>query len=426
MPKKRDRQPTIVVIGGGPAGMMAAGQAVLALREQNSTGRVILLEKMSQPGRKLSITGKGRCNLTNLAPLRDFITRFGKNGKFLRQAFNQFFAQDLADFFGELGVEIKTERGGRVFPADDNAPALTEALITWAHQSGVTITRDTSAERLRIKDNTVVGVVANGKKISCEAVILCTGGKSYPATGSTGDGYLMARAAGHTIVPVRPSLVPLETKGPVAKRLQGLSLKNVQATVFADNKKLADAFGEMLFTHFGLSGPIILTLSRTIVDALADKKQVTVSLDLKPALDAQKLDARLLRDLQANSRKQFHSLLKGLLPGKLIDLCPELVGIPADKVCNQISASERKRLLTWLKDFRFEITRARSFKEAIVTAGGVDLREIDPRTMASKLVSGLYIAGELLDLDGETGGFNLQAAFSTGFVAGISAAEQIG
>ncbi len=406
----------IIVIGGGPAGLMAAGQAASAGKS------VLLLEKMTAPGRKLRITGKGRCNLTNTAPLSEFIGRFGKTGKFLRQAFNQFFAEDLAAFFSELGVLIKTERGGRVFPEGDDAGAVADALQQWAMQQGVVIQKKAPVDKLLISNKRITGVRSHGKDYHADAVILATGGASYPGTGSTGNGYRLAESVGHTIVPVRPALVPLVTRGTVARQLRGLSLKNVKVTVFIANRKQTDAFGEMLFTHFGVSGPIILTLSGQVVDALRQKKQVELSIDLKPALDDKTLDARLLRDFVEHSRKQFATMLKGLLPAKLITICPDLVHISPDKTCGQITADERKRLRLWLKDFRLTVTGHRSMAEAIITAGGVDTREIDPHTMASRLIEGLYIAGELLDIDADTGGYNLQAAFSTGYVAGRAAA----
>ncbi|HYA02552.1 MAG TPA: aminoacetone oxidase family FAD-binding enzyme, partial [Syntrophobacteria bacterium] len=258
------------------------------------------------------------------------------------------------------------------------------------------------------------------------AVIVATGGASYPATGSTGDGYRLAQSVGHTIVPIRPALVPLETDGDVASRLQGLSLRNVTARLHLDGKKVAELLGEMLFTHFGLSGPIILTLSKRAVDGLRQGKEVTISLDLKPALDERKLDERLLRDLSAHRKQQLRTILKGLLPRTLIPICLELADISPDTLGGELTAKERRRLRLWLKDFRHRVTGYRPFTEAIITAGGVNLREVDPRTMASRLTQGLYFAGEVLDVDGDTGGYNLQAAFSTGWVAGRAAAEQTG
>jgi predicted Rossmann fold flavoprotein len=399
--------------------LLAAGQAA------GQGAETLLLEKMQRPARKLRITGKGRCNLTNVAPLTEFMAHFGRNGRFLRQAFNQFFTDDLIDFFHGLGIKTVVERGGRVFPASNEAQDIVDALVRWTREQGAAVYTGETVKQLVVRDQRVTGVKvrAESKVYEGDAVILATGGASYPATGSTGDGYRIAQAVGHSIVPVRPALVPLETTGDIAPRLQGLSLKNVYVSVWINGKKRAEAFGEMLFTHFGVSGPIILTLSKMVVDALNEKKNVSLSIDLKPALDEGKLDARLLRDLDKSGKRHYQNLLKELLPVKLIPICIELTGISAHKVGHQITAKERRRLRTWLKDFRLEISGYRPFTEAIVTAGGVSTKEIDPRTMASRLVKGLYFAGELIDIDADTGGYNLQSAFSTGWVAGRSAAQ---
>jgi len=421
----------VIIVGAGAAGLMAAGQAA------GSGAHTLLLEKMDRPARKLRITGQGRCNLTNVAPLSDFLDHFGPNGRFLQQAFSRFFVSDLLEFFEELGVPTVTERGGRVFPASEEANDVADALVRWAGQQGVTLRPRSPVERLLVEEGRVVGVQLSRASLRAgavgdrpersgfyraDAVVVATGGASYPATGSTGDGYRLAASAGHTIVPVRPALVPLETAGRVAARLQGLSLRNVSVRLWVDGKKVDERFGEMLFTHFGVSGPLVLSLSRLAVDALRAGRCVTLSIDLKPALDERKLDARLLRDLEAHGKQQFHTLLKGLLPQKLIPVCADLTGIPADKVAHQVTARERERLRTWLKDLRLEVTGYRPFAEAIITAGGVDTRQVDPYTMASRLVEGLYFAGEVLDVDADTGGYNLQAAFSTGWLAGRSAA----
>jgi len=408
----------VIVVGAGAAGLMAAGRAA------ELGGETLLLEKMNRPGRKLCITGKGRCNLTNVAPLSDFITRFGPNGQFLRQAFSRFFSAELVALFEELGVPTVTERGGRVFPVSGQAREVVDALVHWVRKRGVTLRTRSPVERLLVEGGRVVGVQVSPNRVHrSDTVIIATGGASYPATGSTGDGYRLAQSVGHTIVPIRPALVPLETAGDIAPRLQGLSLRNVAVRVWVNGKKQAEAFGEMLFTHFGVSGPIILALSRQVVDALRSGQRVTLSIDLKLALDERRLDARLLRDLDAHGKQQFHTLLKDLLPRKLIPVCIDLVGIPPNRDAHQITAQERERLRIWLKDFRLEVTGHRSFTEAIITAGGVDTREVDPRTMASRLAEGLYLAGEVLDVDGDTGGFNLQAAFSTGWLAGRAAAR---
>ena len=423
-------QAQLIVIGAGAAGLMAAGQAAAA------GSPTLLLEKMDRPGRKLLLTGKGRCNLTNEDPLPEFIEHFGPDGRFLRQAFARYFSPELLDFFAELGIATVRERGGRLFLASGCADQAVDALVSWATSQGAVLETRSAVESLLVEDGQVTGVrLASAtaqtaghspsprRTLPAAAVILATGGASYPHTGSSGDGYRLAQAAGHTIVPIRPALVPLVTSGPTARKLQGLSLRNVRLRVLINGEdQVAEAFGEMLFTHFGLSGPIVLSLSRQVVDALRGSHRVQVSIDLKPALDEEKLDLRLLRNLEAYGKRQLHTLLKDLLPARLVPVCLELTSLPADKPAHQLTALERKRLRTWLKDFRLEVSGHRSFAQAIITAGGVDLREVDPRSMASRLVKGLYFAGELLDLDADTGGYNLQAAFSTGWLAGRSAA----
>ncbi|MBU4427168.1 MAG: NAD(P)/FAD-dependent oxidoreductase, partial [Proteobacteria bacterium] len=425
-------KPRVIVIGGGPAGLIAAGQAAKLGAE------TLLLEKMDRPGRKLRITGKGRCNLTNIAPLSQFIEHFRPNGRFLRQAFSQFLTSELLAFFEELGVPTVTERGGRVFPASGRAQDVVDALVQWIGECGVKLRNGSTVERLNVEEKKVTGVKvyravsrmreASAIRPSCgqiynaDAVIIATGGASYPETGSTGDGYQLAELAGHSIVQIRPALVPLETRGDIAQRLQGLSLRNVKVQVRVDGKKREQGFGEMVFTHFGVSGPAILSLSRQVVDALRLGQKVELSIDLKPALDHEKLDARLLRELDAHGKQHFRTLLKVLLPRKLIPVCMELVDIFPGKVGHQITTMERKRLRVWLKDFRLQVNAYRPFNEAVVTAGGVNTREVEPRTMASRIVEHLYFAGEVLDVDADTGGYNLQAAFSTGWIAGRSAA----
>ena len=396
--------------------MMAAGQAA-------SLGtKTLLLEKMDQPGRKIFITGKFRCNLTNTAPISEFIDHFGEKGKFLRQAFHRFFTSELVRFFQDLGVETVEERGGRVFPSSGRSQDVVYALVRWLETQEVTILTHSAVERLWIENQKLLGVVTHHGTQPCKRVVLATGGASYPGTGSTGDGYPLAKAAGHTIVPIHPALVPLVTAGNVAQKLQGLSLRNIHVSVWINGVKKGEAFGEMLFTHFGISGPIILTLSREVVFALESGCKVFLTIDLKPALDQEKLSIRLQRDFDRQGKRHFRTMLKGLLPAKLIPVCIDQSGIPADKVCNQINATERERLMKWLKGFRLEIVDHRGFRHAIITAGGVDSREIDPRTMESRLVKGLYFAGEVMDIDADTGGYNLQAAFSTGWLAGRSAA----
>jgi predicted Rossmann fold flavoprotein len=399
--------------------LMAAGQAAA------SGAETILLEKMAHPGRKLGITGKGRGNLTNIAPLPDFIAHYGDNGRFLRQAFHRFFSSELTTFLSDIGVKTVVEPGGRVFPAGEDARTVVAALVHWVERLGVSVKTASPVKRLLVGSDGILGVQVGGHDLPAGAVVLATGGASYPETGSTGDGYRLAASVGHTIIPVRPALVPLETTGNTARRLQGVSLRNVTVTVFVGGRKHACASGDLLFTHFGLSGPLILSLSGGIVDALRLKKKVALSIDLMPDMDDRDLDARLLDDLQSHGKRQVHTLLQSLLPSKLVPLCCEMISIPPEKAGHQLHAAERRRMRTWLKDFRLDISGHRSLNEAMVTAGGVDTREVDPRTMASRLVPGLYFAGEVLDIAGDTGGYNLQAAFSTGWLAGHSAASRL-
>lgn len=406
----------VIVVGGGAAGLMAAGKAATA------GSHVLLLEKMQQPGRKLCITGKGRCNLTNIAELTDFLTHFGKNGRFLRQAFNQFFTPDLIEFFTDLGLELVTERGGRVFPACGKASEVLKVLRQWLVSLKVAIQAASPVTQLLLEQGCIKGVCCTEETFSADAVILATGGASYPATGSTGDGYRLAAAAGHTMVPIHPALVPLTTEGNAASRMAGLSLRNIGVRMLVNGKKKKQAFGEIAFTDFGLSGPLTLTFSGDAIEFLQNGQQVAFALDLKPALDSKKLDARLQRDFTSRATERFASVLRGLLPREMVPVCIDAVGILPEKPAGEIRAQERKRLHTWLKDFRIDINGHRSWEEAIITAGGIDLREIDPRTMESRLAKGLYMAGELLDIHGDTGGYNLQAAFSTGWLAGLSAA----
>jgi hypothetical protein len=410
----------VIVIGGGPAGLMAAGQA--AMHGAGTT----LLEKMEHPGEKLNITGKGRCNLTNTEPQEEFITHFGKQGRFLRQAFARFFRQELLDFLADIGIKVHTERGGRIFPDGEDAKQVTQNLTQWALRQGVNLQTRNKVKALLVEDGLIRGVLTQAnQRLSAKTVILATGGASFTHTGSSGDGYQMAAQIGHTVVPIRPALVPLKTKGDICQRMQGLTLRNVRVTVFIDGKTALQDFGEMLFTHFGISGPIILSMSGRIVDALRTGQKVEASIDLKPALDEKQLDARLLRDMDAHGKQHYRSLLKGLLPQKMIAVIASLSGISEDKACHQITAQERANLLRLLKDLRLEINGHLPLEAAMVTAGGVSLKEVDPRSMQSRLIEGLYFAGEVLDLAADTGGYNLQAAFSTGWLAGRCAAQSL-
>ncbi|HOP08060.1 MAG TPA: NAD(P)/FAD-dependent oxidoreductase [candidate division Zixibacteria bacterium] len=409
-------KPPVIVIGGGAAGLMAAAEAA------RCGAPVVILEKMTRPGRKLRITGKGRCNLTNIAEKREFISHFGPQGKFLHQAFARFFSDDLVKLMKSFGVTVKTEENGKVFPEGDSATAVVDALVDQAARLGVVTRTNCAVESILSEGESISVQVADGEILPASAVILATGGASYPATGSTGDGYRLAASLGHTIVPTRPALVPLETSGPEAAELQGLSLQDVRATILVDDKRVAHRVGDMLFTHFGVSGPIILSLSLSAVDALAAGQQVKVVIDLQPTLDEASLDACLLRDIQEHGQRQLQTLLKNLLPNRMIPLCCRHTGVSGEKPANQITGEERKRLRRWLKGFMLEIRGHRGYNEATVTAGGVSLKEVNPKTMASKRVPGLFFAGEVLDINGDTGGYNLQAAFSTGWVAGHAAA----
>lgn len=408
----------VIVVGAGPAGLLAAGSAA------ELGGKVLILEKMRQEGRKLLITGKGRCNITNDASIGDFITHVNPNGRFLRNAFSHFFSEDIINLLHKYSVETSLERGGRYFPASNKSSDVLDALLHWVHELNIDIRCGYRVEKLLVEDNKIVGIKANGQEFHCQHVILATGGKSYPATGSNGDGYELAKQVGHQIETVRPALVPLETAGNVAQQLQGLNLKNVKAAVWVNDKKVAEDFGEMLFTHFGLSGPIILTLSRIVVDALIENNKVDITIDLKPALDEQKLDNRLIRDLNEHGKKKIGNIFRYWLPSTMVPVFLDLLELDPEKACHQVSSKERKKIRHLLKNLTFQITNHRSFKEAIITAGGISTKEISSKTMESKLVKGLYFAGEMIDVDAETGGYNLQIAYSTGWLAGNSSMTQ--
>jgi len=415
----------VVVIGAGPAGLLAAGRAAML------GARVLLLEKMEKPARKLRITGKGRANITNMKALEAHLQEIQPEPRFLRQAFQAFFNRDLIALLQGQGVETKTERGERVFPASDRAWDVAEALVAWAKGWGVEILHHARVDGLVIDGNAFSGVMVTRKamgrqeRIEARCGILATGGQSYPATGSTGDGFRFAEATGHRIEALRPSLVSLETN-PALESAQGLTLKNVQLSLWINGKKHASEFGEAEFTAKGLGGPIVLRLSRKIVDALGEGRKVEVSLDLKPALDLPKLEARLLRDLETYAGATCAHVLRSLLPSQLVAVVGKALDLDPAAPAAQIKGSKRKRLLNLLKELRFEVTGHGSWEEAIVTAGGVSLKDIDPRTMGSRKVENLYFAGEVVDLDANTGGFNLQIAFSTGWLAGEAAAQKAG
>lgn len=403
-----------IVIGAGAAGLMAAGKAAERGME------VILLEKNDRPGKKLRISGKGRCNLTNNTDIDGLIQNIPGNGSFLYSSFYTFSNEDIMQFFKNEGLELKVERGGRVFPVSDDANDVVSALVRRAVRSGADIRYRSPVASIEVSDGTVKGVILkNSETIACDSVVLATGGASYPGTGSTGDGYKMVQKLGHTVTPLKPSLVPLVSLEKWVKELQGLTLKNVSVTFFDRNrKKVYTDFGEMLFTHFGVSGPVILSASRHIMQY--GYRDVFLSIDMKPALSHETLDGRIQRDFEKYSRKQFKNSLDDLLPQKMIPVIVDLSRIPADKPVNQITKAERRTLVSLLKEMTLEISGSRPISEAIVTAGGISTDEIDPATMESKLIKGLFFAGEIIDVDGYTGGFNLTIAFSTGYVAGLN------
>ena len=408
----------IIVIGGGPAGIMAA------LAAANGGAEVALWERNKSLGRKLAITGKGRCNITNMADTKDLVKNMPGNGSFLYSAFTRFSAEDTWDFFEQHGLQLKVERGRRVFPLSDNAHEVVEVLVQALHEAGVKIEYNLRAKELALQNKQIIGVYDYpGRLYPADAVIIATGGVTYPATGSTGDGYALAAQAGHTIIPPKPSLVPLETVESWPSEVSGLALKNVEMTIRDQDKVLDKAFGEMLFTHFGLSGPIVLSLSKVVTAAAEMGRGLTALIDLKPALSEEKLDERLLRNNQKFSRKHFINSLDELLPASLIPVFVRLVGIDPHKPVNQLTKEERREMVYMLKSLPLTIKGPRPISEAIVTSGGVQVKEINPKSMASNLISGLYFSGEVIDIDGYTGGYNLQAAWSSGYVAGCSVLE---
>lgn len=405
----------VVVIGGGAAGLMAA---VIAGREG---AKVTLLEKMNFVGKKMGITGKGRCNITNASDMSEFIKNTPGNGKFLYGAYERFTNEDLLQLLHDAGLETKVERGGRVFPASDSALDVRNTFMKLMKHYGVDVHLEEPVKKILVTDGVVNGVVTDKETYFADAVVIATGGKSYPATGSTGDGYILAAEVGHKITDIRPSLVPIVTEESWVKDLMGLSLRNVELSVIAKNKVQAKMFGEMMFTHFGITGPIVLSLSHTVGKLMRKKNIGVIGLDinLKPALSPETLDKRLQKDFDLYSKKQLINGMKDLLPSRLIPLIIELSGIDPEKPINQISKEERQQLGYMLQHMPLTVKGLRPVEEAIVTAGGISLKEFNPKTMESKLVKGLYGAGEVLDIDAFTGGYNLQAAFSTGYVAAM-------
>ena len=403
----------VVVIGGGASGMLAA--AVAAERGLS----VLLVEKNDSLGRKLRVTGKGRCNLTNNCSVREVLENIPTEPKFLHSAMSRLTPQDVMALFEKLGVRLKTERGNRVFPVSDNSADVVSALKKYGKKSGVTVRHDTVKE-IRTQDGAVRSVLTENGTIDCRTVILCTGGLSYPSTGSTGDGLMMAEKLGHTIIAPEPSLVPLEAEPHLCSRMQGLTLKNVTITVLdGDGKVVFEEFGELLFTHFGLSGPLVLSASAHM--KANTNKKYTVRIDLKPALSEKKLDARILRDFDKYTNRDFGNALGDLLNRLMIPVVVERSGIPADTKVHSVTRAQRKKLIRQLKEFSIRIRGPRPIAEAIITSGGIDVREINPKTMESKIVRGLYFAGEVMNVDAYTGGFNLQIAWATAYAAGTHA-----
>ncbi len=405
----------ILVVGGGAAGMMAA---VTAARNGK---KVRLIEKNEKLGKKLFITGKGRCNITNAADIEDLFSAVVSNPKFLYSSFYSMTNDQVIDFFEELGVKTKVERGGRVFPESDHSSDVIRALEQEMKRLGIEIRLRTEAEEILAEDGRVTGVrLSSGKELHADAVIIATGGISYPSTGSTGDGYRFARECGHKVTDLSPALVPMEVKEWYARELMGLSLRNVEIRITDGKKKLYEEFGEMLFTHYGVTGPVILSAS-SIVGKKLKEHPLTLHIDLKPALTEEQLDKRMLREFEANHNRQFKNAVDSLFPSKLKPVIVELSGIQEDKKVNEVTKEERLHFVRLIKDFSMTLTGMRGYNEAIITKGSVSVKEIDPGTMESKLVNGLYFAGEVLDLDAVTGGYNLQIAWSTGYLAGLNA-----
>lgn len=410
----------VVVIGAGAAGLMAA-----AIAAKNGA-KVTLLEKMNMVGKKMGITGKGRCNITNACSVEEFIAHTPGNGKFLYSAYERFDNKDLLALLKEWGLETKVERGGRVFPVSESALEVRDIFRKVLKDHKVKLHLNEKVEEILTHNGEVTAVVSDKGMYPAKAVIICTGGMSYPLTGSTGDGYKMAEALGHKITDLKPSLIPLESVEEWPKIIMGLSLRNVEVSVLAKGKVQDKKFGEMIFTHFGVSGPIILSLSHTVTK-LQKKKNVGpigLSINLKPALSIEQLEARVQRDFQAYHKKQIVNALVDLLPQRLISVVLKAAGISENKEVNQITKEERKALIHVLQHLELTVSKTRPIAEAIVTAGGISIKEFNPKTMESKLIKGLYGAGEVLDIDAFTGGYNLQVAFSTGFVAGEEAAKE--
>ena len=410
----------VIVIGGGPAGMMAA---ITSAEQRNE---VILVEKNNSLGKKLLITGKGRCNITSSLEMSEFIKNTPGNGRFLYSAFENYTNQDIIAFLAKQGLKVKEERGNRIFPVTERSLDVLNCFKNKLDELKVKIMYNSKVEKIIVENNEIVGVKTNKETIKAEKVILATGGRSYSSTGSTGDGYKLAMKLGHTVTTIKPSLVPLVTyEKNICQNMQGLSLRNVKISIKEENKTIYEDFGEMLFTHFGVSGPTILSGSAHLVrykniEQLLKDRKIKLHIDLKPALTPEKLDERILRDFEQLKNKQFKNSLDKLLPQKMINTIIDISGINPEKKVNEITKQERRNLVNLFKNFELTIKDFRPIEEAIITSGGINIKEVNPKTMESKIIKGLYFAGEILDVDSYTGGFNLQIAYSTGYTAGIN------
>ena len=402
----------VVIVGGGASGLFASYASACNGNE------TVLIEKNEKLGKKIYITGKGRCNLTSSVSVNEFYNNIVRNPKFLYSAINNLSPNATMSFFENNGLKLKVERGNRVFPLSDKASDVTKTMEKLIFSCGVDVRLNTTVIDVLVKDGKVFGVVTDKETINCDSVIICSGGVSYPLTGSTGDGYEFAKALGHNVTEIKPALVGIELLGSDFLQMQGLSLKNIKLTAKCNGKNVYSDFGEMLFTHFGVSGPIVLSCS-SMINRL-NLSEVELSIDLKPALDEQTLDKRLVREFSENNVKNLSNVMRALLPSSLISCVMRQANIYRDKKCCEITAVERKNLLNTIKNLTFKTSKLRPIKEAIITSGGVDVKEINPKTMESKLIEGLFFAGEVLDVDAFTGGFNLQLAFSTGYTAGIN------
>ncbi|MBS4014428.1 MAG: NAD(P)/FAD-dependent oxidoreductase [Bacteroidetes bacterium] len=421
--KKELNQYDVIVIGAGASGIIAAGSAA------SKGAKVMVVEKMHKPGRKLLITGRGRCNITHQADIPFFYENITNNPRFLKHAFNSFFVDDILKILHDQGVPTTLERGNHVFPVSNQAMDVLKALMSWVRRFDVEFIYDCKVKELIIEEGALRGVAAETPKgkvnFLASKVIICTGGKSYPETGSSGDGYMLAKQAGHSIVEPKPALLPLITRGDTAGKMQGLGLSSVKVVVWADGKKIAERLGDVMFAHYGFSGPAIYYLSRFVIEKLSEGCKVELSIDLIPEQDEKTLDKRLLQEIDNHGKMQFDNILKRFIPSGLAEVILELTKIDGEKICNKVSAQERKQVLKLIKDFRFEVSGHHGFKQAIITAGGVSTTEISSKTMESKILKNLFFAGEVIDIDANTGGFNLQLAYSTGWLAGQSASNDI-